>query len=171
MVSRRGLGAVAALIASVVLLTGCVPQGVPAATDRARTQFAEMKAQFATNAPPVRADDFVDYVRTARLDALAEVAIDENGDPSAAHIGPGGRSTRLIYSATATDVTGVVGVIVMGYDSPGWGGRPTTVYSCLTVTFDLAEGGEPEYADAECVTQLQGSIATATHVTLKSLER
>src|SRR5690606_7492341 len=71
MVSRRGLGAVAPLIASAVLLTGCVPQGVPAATDRARTQFAEMKAQFATNAPPVRADDFVDYVRTARLDARA----------------------------------------------------------------------------------------------------
>jgi hypothetical protein len=131
-----------------------------------------MKEQFATNAPPVRADGFVDYVRTARLDALAEVAIDENGDPSAAHIGAGGRSTRLIYSATAADLTGVVGVIVMGYDSPaGWGGRPTTVYSCLTATFDLAEGGEPEYADADCVTQLQGSIATATHVNLESLER
>jgi hypothetical protein len=130
-----------------------------------------MKAQFATNAPLVRADDFVEYVRAATLDTSAEVAIDENGDPSPAHIGVGGRSTRLIYSATTTDKTGVVGVIVLGYDSPGWGGRPATAYSCLTVTFDLAEGGEPEYADADCVTQLQGSIATATHVNLESLER
>ena len=51
----------------------------------------------------------------------------------------------------------------------GVGARSAAVYSCLTATFDLEHGGEPQYADAECIDELREAIATDTHLTLREL--
>ena len=170
MAATRQVCAAVGLVSLAILLAGCAAHGEPAATDRAREQFADMKEQFAANAPPAGIDDFVGYVRDASLDGRTGVVIDANGDPNPTDVGIGGQSSRMIYSAKVIDNEGVVGLIVMGHDSPaGWGARPATVYTCLTATFDLKEGGEPEYADADCIDQLRGSIATDTHKTLKDL--
>ncbi|AYF97200.1 hypothetical protein [Protaetiibacter intestinalis] len=171
MVSIRSLGAACLAVFVVATLVGCASAGEAAATARARSEFAEMKEQFIANAPAANTEDsFVQYVHDHRLDTEGELAIDPNGDPDLLHVGVGGRSTRLIYSARVLDGAGVVSVIVMGYDSPaGWGTRPETVYSCLTATFDLERGGEPAYADTDCVKELNGATATDRHKTVGEL--
>ncbi|TXK19315.1 hypothetical protein [Homoserinibacter sp. GY 40078] len=127
-----------------------------------------MEEQFELKAPPA-GTDFVDYVYTYQLD-WGELGIDESGQTRATDVGIGGRTSTLIYAAEEAGGEGVLGLIVMGYSSPaGWGSRSAEVYSCLTVTFDLVGGSAPEYADADCINQLRGSIATDTHVTLATL--
>jgi len=171
MMVRRGVGTGAALASVLLMLSGCAAHGEGAATARAREQFADMSEQFATNAPAAKVGDFIAYVRDGKLDGRALVAIDENGDPNPTDVGIGGQSGRLIYRAKVVDGDGVLGLIVVGHDSPaGWGTRSATVYTCLSATFDLENGGEPEYADAECIDQLRGSIATDTHRTLQELK-
>jgi hypothetical protein len=39
----------------------------------------------------------------------------------------------------------------------------------MTATFDLERGGRPEYADADCIQELRGAIATHTHKTVREL--
>jgi hypothetical protein len=166
--TRRARAAFALLCVAAVL-AGCAANGTQAATERAREQFAQMDEQFTTNAPPAGTDDFVEYVYANKLDEPGQLAIEKNGDPDRGNLRIVG-SSRLIYSAKVVNGEGVVGVIVMGYDSPaGWGSRPATVYSCLTATFDLEHGGRPEYADIDCINELRGTIATHTHKTVRQL--
>jgi hypothetical protein len=169
MASARRVSVAVVLVATAMSLAGCVAQGTGAATDTAREQFAEMNDQFISNAPPGN-DDFVRYVYEHKLDEHGELAIDQFGEPDRTYLGMGGRSSRQIFGARAAGGQGIVDVLVMGYSSAaGWGARPATVYSCMTATFDLERGGRPEYADADCIQELRGAIATHTHKTVREL--
>ncbi len=162
---RRILVGAVVVTVAVAALFACTSSEQVAAFGNARTQYGEMRSSFAENAPVMPADRFVSFVRGNGLDEMTRVGFDSSGEIDLQRTAIRGQSTRVIYRASASESQGVLHVLLSGYASPrGWGSRAAMAYSCLSATFDLEHGGEPEFADVTCDNMLRGSIGGEQHV-------